>query len=151
MRKRKMPKRAQDMLFWSMMIEFAVILGAYFITSLMPPATVIGAQSMLETLIRLDGVLFGFSAVMIGLFVGKFERVSKRFLNRCFMFALLSFWSYIFSIFSAFINIYTGMQGNIPIFMPVLLTLFGALCSSIYTVLVFIEEQELKRRSNKTQ
>lgn len=141
MASRKKHTRADDMFFWSAMIVFAVSIGAFFIVSFIPPTTVTGIQSMLETLIRLDGVLFGFSGVMLGLFIGKFEKVSETFLKRFLMLVLSSFWSYIFSIFFAFINIYFGVQDWV--FMPILLTLFGALCSSVYTVLVFIEEQEL--------
>lgn len=142
-------EKADDMLFWSMLIELAVGIGAFFIASLMPPADVIRTQTMLETLIRLDGVLFGFSGVMVGLFIEKSKPMGQKSFYSCLMFALLAFWSYFLSISFAFINIYIGVQEWV--FMPVPLTLFGILCSSIYTLMVFIEERmKLGDFSNKS-
>ena len=136
-------EKADDMFFWSMMIELAVGIGAFFIASLMPPKDIIQTENMLDALIRLDGVLFGFSGVMVGLFIGKLKSMSKRSLYDCLMFALLAFWSYFLSITFSFLNIYIGIQEWV--FTPVLLTLFGILCSSIYTLMVFIEEQEPRK------
>ena len=119
----------------------AVGIGASFLGFLLPRIEETIAQKILETLIGVDGVLFGFSGVMIGLFLRNFHKLSEITLKRCFMFASLSFWSYIFSIFLAFIVMALGQERvSIPVFMPVFLTIFGALCSSIYLLMIFIEE-----------
>jgi len=134
-------KKPDDFFFWSAMIEFGVTIGAMFLASFFPYVETTLAQKILETVISLDGVLFGFSAVMVGLFLRNSHKLSDITLKRCLMFALLSFWSFILSIFFAFIVLALGQQGtNIPLFTPIFLTLFGSLCSSIYLVMIFIEE-----------
>ena len=134
-------KKPDDFYFWSAMIELVIGCGAAFLASFFPYVETTLAQKILETVIGLDGVLFGFSAVMIGLFLRDSHELSEITLKRCFIFALCSFWSFIISIFFAFIVLASGQEGtNIPLFTPILLTLFGSLCSSIYLILIFIEE-----------
>lgn len=123
------------------MIEFGVTIGVMFLASFFPHVETALAQKILETLIGLDGVLFGFSAVMVGLFLRNSHKLSEITLKRCLLFALLSFWSFILSIMFAFIIFTLSQQGTtITLFTPIFLTLFGSLCSSIYLVMIFIEE-----------
>lgn len=134
-------KKPDDFYFWSAMIELIIVIGAMFLASFLPYVETTLARKILETVISLDGVLFGFSAVMMGLFLRNSHKLSEATLRRCLMFALSSFWSFILSIFFAFLVLALGQQGtNIPFFTPILLTLFGSLCSSIYLILIFIEE-----------
>lgn len=128
---------AEKAFVWSAIDVLIATIVANFIEPIIEPAATIGTQSMLETLIRLDGILFGFTAVMMGLFIGKSERPSAVSFYRTIMYALISFWSYIFSILGAFVGIYLDDS----LFWPVILTLFGAAHSSIYIVLVAFQEK----------
>ena len=149
--KRKMFKKSEDFYFWSAMIALVITIGAMFLASFFPYVETTLARKILETVIGLDGVLFGFSAVMIGLFLRNSHKLSEITLKRCLMLALSSFWSFILSILFAFIVLALGQQGtNIPLFTPIFLTLFGSLCSSIYLVMIFIEEIFPLEKEKKT-
>lgn len=145
-------EKPDDFYFWSAIIELGVTIGAMFLASFFPYVETTLAQKILETVISLDGVLFGFSAVMIALFLRNYHKLSEITLKRCLMFALLSFWSFILSIFFAYIVLALGQQGTtIRLFTPIFLTLFGSVCSSIYLVMIFIEEifpPEKEKKSN---
>jgi len=133
------------------MIMIGVSIGAILLASFFPDVETTLAQRILEALIRLDGVLFGFTAVMVGLFLRDFRKLSEPTLKFCLLFVMLSFWSYIVSILFAFTILTLGQEGaTIPLFTPIYLTLFGSICSSIYLVMIFIEEifpkeQEIKK------
>lgn len=144
-------RKPYDFYFWSVMIVFTVSIGAIFLASFFPYVEITVAQRILEALIRLDGVLFGFTAVMAGLFLRDFRKLSEATLKRCLLLTMSSFWSYTLSIFFAFTILTLGQENvTIPLFTPIYLTLFGNLCSSIYLVMIFIEEifpreQEIKK------
>jgi len=144
-------EKPDDFFFWSAMIELSVCIGAFFLASFFPRVETTLGQKLLETVISLDGVLFGFSAVMIGLFLRNFYKLSEITMKRCLLFALDSFWSFIVSILFAFTIMGLGQENaNIPLFTPILLTLFGGLCSSIYLILIFIEEIFPPEKEKKT-
>ena len=143
-------RKPYDFYFWSAMIVFAVSIGAIFLASFFPYVEITVAQRILEALIRLDGVLFGFTAVMVGLFLRDFRKLSEATLKRCLLLTMSSFWSYILSIFFAFTILTLGQESvTIPLFTPIYLTLFGSLCSSIYLVMIFIEEISSKEQEIK--
>jgi len=134
-------RKPYDFYFWSVMIVFAVSIGAIFLASFFPYVEITVAQRVLEALIRLDGVLFGFTAVMVGLFLRDLRMLSEVTLKRCLLLVMSSFWSYIVSILFAFTILALGQENvTIPLFTPIYLTLFGSICSSIYLVMIFIEE-----------
>jgi len=134
-------KKPDDFYFWSSFTVACVAIGAILLASFIPQVETALAQKILEILIGLDGVLFGFTGVMIGLFLRNSHKLSETTLRRCFMFALMAFWSYILSIFGSFLILALGQQkASMQLFTPVFLTIFGSFCSSIYLVMVFIEE-----------
>jgi len=134
-------EKAEDIFFWSSMIELLAFVVVSLLDSSFPNVEATTAQKILEALIPLDGVVFGFSGVMVGLFLRNFHKLSEKTLKGCFMFTALSFWSYIFSILFSFLYIALGQERvTYSVFTPVLLTIFGLLCSSILLLMIFAEE-----------
>jgi uncharacterized membrane protein len=139
-------KKVDDFLFWSVIFEACLVLLAMLLAALyemkVPISDLALAQKMLELTITLDGVLFGFSAVMIGFFFRSGSKMSESKLKLSLWWALVAFWSYISSILLAFIAMSELNQQTrtIPIFTPIQLTIFGSIFTSIYMVLIFIEE-----------
>jgi hypothetical protein len=135
-------RKVDDFLVWSAFFEMGMALLAMLIGLVLPVSDPALAQKMLELTISLDGVLFGFSAVMIGFFFRNSNKISDPKLKTSLWWALVAFWSYIFSILLAFIAMSELNQQTtyIPVFMPILLTIFGSIFTSIYMVLIFIEE-----------
>lgn len=144
----KMSLKADDVYVWSAIIAIAIVGVASLVAYLLSPTTLTVPQSMPENIIRLDGVLFGFSGAMLGLFIGKLEKVSKKFLFRCLTLALASFWCYIFSIAFTFF-LYMNLGEIEWVFVSIILTLAGTICSSVYPVLLFAKEQELSVQKQK--
>jgi hypothetical protein len=126
--------------YMSAIVVVVAIIAALLIALYSPSISVTEAQSILQTLISLDGVLFGFSAVMIGLVFGSQKRISKKLVRNSALLILVSFWCYLVSLGISFDFIYYEAQK--AVFAPIYLTLIGAACSSIYMVLLFVEEQE---------
>ncbi len=98
---------------------------------------------IMENVIRLDGVLFGFSAVMLTL-IYRAVATEKSKLSVTFLSAI-SFWSYLLSIFMSFSNLMWQNSSN-QIFVPVLLTCFGGLCSSIYVIMIMLQTEESQNK-----
>lgn len=73
-----------DDFFWPAFSVIFVSVGASFLASFVPHVETALAQKILEILIGLDGVLFGFSGVIIGLFLRNSHRLSEITLKRCF-------------------------------------------------------------------
>lgn len=135
-------KKVDDFIFWSIIFEVALVLLAIILALGLPVSDPALAQRMLELTITLDGVLFGFSAVMIGFFLRNSTKISEPKLKVSLMWGLCAFWSYISSILLAFVTM-RDLNTQIAIFSvfaPIWLTIFGAIFSSIYMVLIFIEE-----------
>lgn len=135
-------KKVDDFLVWSIFFEIGIVLLAMLIGLGLPVSDPVLAQKMLELTVSLDGVLFGFSAVMIGFFLRNSNKISEPKLKISLWWALVAFWSYISSILIAFIAMSELNQQiiTIPIFTPIWLTIFGSIFTSIYMVLIFIEE-----------
>jgi hypothetical protein len=89
--------------------------------------------------IRLNGVLFGFTAAMISIFYFRAEIQHKKFLAIT-VFSVTAFISYLLSIYMSFSFLMTGEHSG-GIFLPVIITCFGGLCSSVYTVLITVEKE----------
>lgn len=100
------------------------------------------SKLVLENVIRLDGVLFGFTAAMISIFYFKAETQHRKFLALAVC-AVTAFLSYLLSIYMSFCFLMAGERSG-GIFLPVIITCFGGFCSSVYIVLLTIEE-ELKK------
>ncbi len=127
-------------------ISALIIIVVSFLGSLLAgsfsPVTVETSKTVLENVIRLDGVLFGFTAAMISIFYFKSETHHKKFLTIT-VFSVTAFLSYLLSIYMSFCFLMAGEHSG-GIFLPVIITCFGGLCSSVYIVLVTIEK-ELKK------
>jgi len=106
------------------------------------PVTIETSKTILENVIRLDGILFGFTATMISIFYFKAETRHKQFLTIA-VFSVTAFLSYLLSIYMSFCFLMAGEHSG-GIFLPVIITCFGGLCSSVYIVLITIEK-ELKK------
>jgi hypothetical protein len=119
-----------------------LVLLASFIAGVLPVGDPVLGQKMLELTVTLDGVLFGFSGVMIGFFLRGSDKISEPQLKLALWWALMAFWSYIMSIFIAF-SVMTLLDQQTFVFSvctPIALTLFGSIFTSIYMVCIFIEE-----------
>ena len=107
----------------------------------MPKIDEVTSQKILTSLISLNGVLFGFTGVMVGLFLRNIIRLSEKTLKRCMGLVMVAFWCFIFSILFSFLIIGLGQEViNMPTFTPVFATAAGAFCSSIYLVMIFLDE-----------
>lgn len=119
-----------------------VILATFFASTLslaLPSVSLETSARILENVIRLDGVLFGFTGVMLAL-IYREAKSPKTKAGTTFL-TTISFFCYLLSIFMSFSFLMQQMQSN-GIFVPVLLTCFGGLCSSIYIIMVFIEMEK---------
>jgi hypothetical protein len=121
--------------------SLGVIIGLLLTLSFANTVTDIAyAEKILENVIQLDGVLFGFTGVMFGLLHGKpLFRLKKMQVN---MFLMTSFWSYLVSILSAFSFLFVE-KTNSWIMFPVGVTAFGAVCSSVYVMRILAENEEI--------
>lgn len=123
------------------MIFMGIALGVLFLSYLFPAFDDAIVQKISELLIALDGTLFGFTAVMTGLFLRERKMLASKTMSGFLTWALLAFWSFIFSILFCFILIGLGQESTtIPAMAPVLLTVFGGICASVYMVLVLADE-----------
>jgi hypothetical protein len=135
-------KKADDFLFWSIAFAILLVLLASFLALFLPVSDPVLGQRMLELTVTLDGVLFGFSGVMIGFFIRRSDKIREPQLKLSLWWALMAFWSYIMSIFIAF-SVMTSLERQTFVFSvgtPITLTLFGSIFTSIYMVCIFIEE-----------
>jgi uncharacterized membrane protein YwaF len=126
--------------FMSGLAVGVIIFVSYLVASAYPSIPVTDTQSILQTLISLDGVLFGFSAVMVGLVFGRQKGISKRLVKYSTLLILVSFWCYFVSLWLSFNYIFLRTQKGV--FTPIFVTLIGAVCSSIYMVMLFLIERE---------
>lgn len=135
-------KNSNDFFFWSIVLEFVLILIAGVIGSTLMVTDQAIAQKMLELTITLDGVLFGFSAVMIGFYFRGSSTISESRLKLSLWWALMAFWSYIMSILISFMTMaWLNRQTFVfSVFTPIWLTILGSIFTSIYLILLFIEE-----------
>lgn len=138
-KKNKTVVQSVKVYFLSALIVVAVsFLGSLLIGSF-STVTIETSRVVLENVIRLDGVLFGFTAAMISIFYFKAEAHHRKFLTIA-VFSVTAFLSYLLSIFMSFSFLMAGEHSG-GIFLPVILACFGGLCSSVYIVLVMIEKQ----------
>jgi hypothetical protein len=100
--------------------------------SKLPIDTVI---SILENTVQVDGVLFGFSAVMFGLFHGKCATKFKE--PYIFVMMTTSFLSYFVSMGLSF-DFLVSQSTIGSIVVPTILTVIGGLLSSVYIVIVLM-------------
>lgn len=134
-------KTADDFLTWSIFFAIIMIIVSlplgWFVQVYDPTV----AQKMLELTINLDGVLFGFSAVMVGFFFHSYDKISKPNVKRGLWWGLAAFWMYIMSILFAFMAMSNSnpQATGIPIFTPTCLTIFGSIFTSICIMLIFLE------------
>jgi uncharacterized membrane protein len=92
------------------------------------------ATSISENVIRLDGVLFGFSATMFSIvYLKQDSKKPKKLMTVVSTFILVAFWSFLISIMMAFSNLW--FNNSSQSFAPVILTFWGGLFCSIYIVL----------------
>jgi hypothetical protein len=97
--------------------------------------------SMFQNLITLDGILFGFSAVMLGLFFPNLAKISNKTAIRCLVFITVSFFGYIESIALSFIGMSNiSSDSSLNPYQCVILTIFSLLFSSIYLLMILVDE-----------
>ena len=107
----------------------------------LPQIDEVTSQKILESLISLNGVLFGFTAVMIGLFLRESIKLTDKTLKRCLTLSLVAFLCFIFSILLSFLTIGLGQEFmEMPALTPVFATVFGAICASVDLILLFTDE-----------
>jgi hypothetical protein len=136
-----LPKKSEEFFPYTVIVLIFSLLILGFLSSLIPTINVSEAQDIQKSVITLDGVLFGFTGVMVGLFTRNIKTLSEKTLKRIFFFALLAFFSFIFSMIFSFIQLGlgTGAWGLTP-FAPMFMMIYGAFCSSVYLLQVFYED-----------
>jgi len=120
----------------SALCVIVVFLFASLISLTLPVVPLDVSTKVLENVIRLDGVLFGFTAVMLSLVYREMKSYSKEFLYVT-SFSITSFLCYLLSIFTAFVSLMFQHRSSL-IFVPVILACFGGVCSSIYITMIII-------------
>ena len=125
---------------FSVAIVFIVFLVSLFLSSSFPVTSSDTAIRVLENVITLNGVLFGFTAVMLSI-VYHATKSYKEFHLIIMVFAVTSFLSYLLSLYMSFCFLMNKTTSGI-IFTPVFLTCFGGLCSSVYIVLTIIRYEK---------
>jgi ABC-type multidrug transport system fused ATPase/permease subunit len=113
-----------------------------FLSSVFQTVSLETSQKILENIIQLDGVLFGFTATMLALFYYK-EKEHRIKVLTILAFIVTAFLSYLFSIFMSFSLLMQGTT-SFQIFVPAILTCFGGLCSSVYIVMAIVRKTERK-------
>jgi hypothetical protein len=86
------------------------------------------ASKLLENTIQLDGLLFGFTAVMYGLFYGR-KLIARTKEVKVGILLVTSFLCYYFSLFLAFVFLATQAVEGI-ILAPAIISIIGGLLSS---------------------
>lgn len=131
--------RSSRVYFGSAFIVVSATFFASVFSASLPNVSIELSAKIMENVIRLDGVLFGFTAVMLTLIhVGK-GSVKTKF-SVTFLSAV-SFFCYLLSIFMGFSNLMWQNQSN-QIFVPVMLTCFGGFCSSIYVIMMMLQMEK---------
>jgi len=141
-KKSKVGVQSAKVYFFSAFVVTVVSLLGSILAGSFSSVTVEVSRIVLENVIRLDGVLFGFTAAMISIFYFKAETQHKKFLAIT-VFSVTAFLSYLLLIYMSFCFLMAGEHSG-GIFLPVIITCFGGLCSSVYIVLVTVEK-ELKK------
>lgn len=113
---------------------------ALLLASHLGSVSIVTSQAILTNVVELDGVLFGFTATMLALFYHKEREYRYKLLTSLF-FVVTAFLSYLASIFLSFSYLMQEAM-DFRIFVPVFLTCFGGLCSSVYLVIAIIESEE---------
>lgn len=115
------------------------ILG--FLSYLFPKIDEVAAQKILESLLSLNGVLFGFTAVMVSLFLRQSIKLTDKTLKRAIGLSLVAFFCFIFSISLSFLTMGLGQEYmEMHVFTPVFATIAGAVCASVTLLSVFTDE-----------
>lgn len=122
--------------FFSVAIVFVVFLVSIFLSSSFPIISSDTVIRVLENVITLNGVLFGFTAVMLSVVYHATKSYNEFYLS-IMVFSVTSFLSYLLSLFMSFCFLMSQITSGV-IFTPVFLTCFGGLCSSVYIVLTMI-------------
>jgi len=118
------------------------ILGSILSNSFSAVSVEVSAR-VLENVIRLDGVLFGFTAAMLSIFYLKGQTHQRKFLS-VIVFTVTAFLSFLLSMFMSFSFLMIEEHSG-GIFLPVILTCFGGLSSSVYVVLVMLGKDDTKK------
>jgi uncharacterized protein YacL len=122
-------------------IAFITFVVSGVLGALLPQTDEVTSQKILESLITLDGVLFGFTAVMIGFFLRESLKLTDKTMKRSLTLSLTAFLCFIFSIFLSFMGISLGLDYmEMPVLTPVFGTVFGAFCASANLILIFSDE-----------
>jgi len=141
LRKKHQDSMSDIVYAWSFFGVVIALLAAFFVAKNLPQIDDATAQKILVPLVSLDGVLFGFTAVMVSLFLHDVTKLSERTFKRSLQFAMMAFWIYIFSILSSFLVMGLGQEYmNMPALAPVFMTFVGTVCSSVFMILIFIDE-----------
>jgi len=124
----------------SFLLAFIIILLAFVINRTMPSVNTGIVTTALTNLIQIDGVLFGFSAIMFGLVYSSGRIHLFEGWRKSFVFGLMfsSFWCYLYSLVAAFTDLLE--QNATYVFSDVFVTVFGAVLSSVFLLLMLIEE-----------
>ena len=135
-------RRIATVYFFSAIIVIIASFFALILSLPLPEVPVDVSSKVLENVIRLNGVLFGFTAAMLSIVYYKEKSYDEKFYATT-VFSVTSFLSFLLSIFIAFCFLINQTQSS-QIFVPVILTCFGGLCSSVYIVLtvIGIEKEE---------
>jgi hypothetical protein len=133
-------KNSQDIYAFSTIILIIAFLVAHIIASLVPSISESLSLEIQKMIITTNGVLFGFTGVMIGLFTRNTNKISKKNLKRVFILSSIAFFSFIFSMLFSFLIVAFGQETlQMAPLTPLIVMIFGAVCSAIYLPLTFFD------------
>ena len=133
-------KNSNDLYALSASILIIVFLVAHFIAKSVPSIDSTLSDEIQKAVITTDGVLFGFTGVMVGLFARTINSFSNQNLKRLFLFAMLAFLSFVFSMLFSFLLVAFGQETlQMAPLTPLIVIVFGAFCASIFILLTFYD------------
>jgi membrane protein YdbS with pleckstrin-like domain len=148
-RELKKPESEIRLYVLTVVIVTVIIAFASAVSSALPSVSSEVAASISESVIRLDGVLFGFSATMFSIvYLKQGSKKPKKLMTTVSAFILVAFWSFLISIVLAFSNLWFNNNSSLA-FAPVILTFMGGVFCSIYIVMtIFTYESSEPARAD---
>ena len=132
-------QKTEGLLIFGPVLTSSGILGLTLtVSTAIPQMTLDVATNVLVNTIQLDGLLFGFTAVMYGLFYGR--RILKEKTIKLSFLMITSFLCYYFSLALAFFLLGTQATDGL-ILGPALTSVVGGFLASVMVIITLIEQE----------
>jgi hypothetical protein len=130
---------ATTMFFLSAVFASVTTILALLFSSTFPTVTLDTATKVLQNVIQLDGVLFGFTAVMFTIIHTREHTYMKEITRTVFL--LTSLWCYIVSIAMSFDMLMQQLTVSL-VLAPAWVAIVGAIFSSVYLIMAVQTREE---------